>query len=215
MNFIAKCVEYGFVYHCTRLCNGIKNILRYPEIVKQILNLFLLNTPVNVPTYHLMVSNRRRPWTLETPEALQVRCRPLGSKEFKGCWGIGDWKDWEGGNWASSYLTHTTQALFFGWFSVRSHHSGRAGGPFTWNNNLWITQRVVTCGNRIRDTLHSSQLPSHRANCAVKLKQSKQCIIKSNQQSTLPLDTQNPRAVISALPAFGAVRNLEMLGNRG
>ncbi|KAF9808108.1 hypothetical protein SFRURICE_017280 [Spodoptera frugiperda] len=85
MNFIAKCVEYGFVYHCTRLCNGIKNIFSH---------------------------------------------------------------------------THHTQ---------------------TWNNNLWITQRVVTCGNRIRDTLHSSQLPSHRANCAVKLKQSKQCIIKSNQ----------------------------------
>uniref|UniRef100_A0A2H1V1M0 SFRICE_018900 n=1 Tax=Spodoptera frugiperda TaxID=7108 RepID=A0A2H1V1M0_SPOFR len=54
--------------------------------------------------YHLMVSNRRRLWTLETPEALQVRCRPFGGYEFKGCWGI--W-EWYGGNWASSNLTHS------------------------------------------------------------------------------------------------------------
>ncbi|KAF9797396.1 hypothetical protein SFRURICE_005872 [Spodoptera frugiperda] len=34
------------------------------------------------------------------------------------------------------------------------------------NNNLWITQRVVLCGNRTRYTLHGSQLTSHRANRA-------------------------------------------------
>uniref|UniRef100_A0A2H1WQ71 SFRICE_028054 n=1 Tax=Spodoptera frugiperda TaxID=7108 RepID=A0A2H1WQ71_SPOFR len=37
----------------------------------------------------------------------------------------------------------------------------------TRNNNLWITQRVAPCGNRTRYTLRGSQLPSHRANCAV------------------------------------------------
>uniref|UniRef100_A0A2H1W8H7 phytanoyl-CoA dioxygenase n=1 Tax=Spodoptera frugiperda TaxID=7108 RepID=A0A2H1W8H7_SPOFR len=63
------------------------------------------NHPVPTPAFrtdHLMVSNRRRPWRLETPEALQVRCRPFGGQEFKGCWGIRDCEDWERGNWAST-----------------------------------------------------------------------------------------------------------------
>uniref|UniRef100_A0A2H1VWI8 SFRICE_025092 n=1 Tax=Spodoptera frugiperda TaxID=7108 RepID=A0A2H1VWI8_SPOFR len=32
-------------------------------------------------TYHLMISNRRCPWTLETP--LQVRCRPFGIRNLR------------------------------------------------------------------------------------------------------------------------------------
>ncbi|KAF9794910.1 hypothetical protein SFRURICE_005145 [Spodoptera frugiperda] len=35
------------------------------------------------------------------------------------------------------------------------------------NNNLWITQRVASSGNRTRYTLRGSQLPSHHANCAI------------------------------------------------
>ncbi|KAF9793640.1 hypothetical protein SFRURICE_001999 [Spodoptera frugiperda] len=37
----------------------------------------------------------------------------------------------------------------------------------TRNNNLWITQRVASCGNHTPYMLHSSQLPSHRVNRAV------------------------------------------------
>uniref|UniRef100_A0A2H1X1G8 SFRICE_028713 n=1 Tax=Spodoptera frugiperda TaxID=7108 RepID=A0A2H1X1G8_SPOFR len=74
-------------------------------------------------TYHLMVSNRRRPWTLETPAALQGCCL-----------GIRDWQDWEVGNWASGNLTHKTKhntSVVSRRLSVRPwYHSGRAG-PFT------------------------------------------------------------------------------------
>lgn len=47
-----------------------------------------------------MASNHRRSWTLETPETLQVRCRP-GVRNLEG-------KIGKEGNWASNNLAHTT-----------------------------------------------------------------------------------------------------------
>uniref|UniRef100_A0A2H1WZ38 SFRICE_028825 n=1 Tax=Spodoptera frugiperda TaxID=7108 RepID=A0A2H1WZ38_SPOFR len=77
----------------------------------------------------MTVSNRRRPWTPETPEVLQVRCWFFGGLLF-GNRGLGRMGR---GNRASGNLTHTTKhnaSIVSRRFSVRPwYHSGRAG-PF-------------------------------------------------------------------------------------
>uniref|UniRef100_A0A2H1WVL7 SFRICE_039292 n=1 Tax=Spodoptera frugiperda TaxID=7108 RepID=A0A2H1WVL7_SPOFR len=113
--------------------------------------------PVIEQTYYLMVSNRRRPWTLETPEALQVRL----------LFGNGDGEGWEGGNWASGNLTHTTKhnaSVVSRRFSVRPwYHSGRAG-PFVPKHgsptlkNIWLLTLALGFASTSQSKYQSSPL---------------------------------------------------------
>ncbi|KAF9805526.1 hypothetical protein SFRURICE_020911 [Spodoptera frugiperda] len=57
----------------------------------------------------------------------------------------------------------------------------------TQNNNLWITQRVFSCGNQTRDASRGSQLPSHCGNRAVKLYMRVSCDETAIRVSTTPM----------------------------
>ncbi|CAH1642208.1 unnamed protein product [Spodoptera littoralis] len=77
-----------------------------------------------------MVSNRRCPWTLETPRRYKCVSGLLGIGHLRivGDSGIGEIGEGEG-NWASGNLTHTTKhnaSVASRRFSVRPwYHSGR------------------------------------------------------------------------------------------
>uniref|UniRef100_A0A2H1V9D3 SFRICE_025309 n=1 Tax=Spodoptera frugiperda TaxID=7108 RepID=A0A2H1V9D3_SPOFR len=64
-----------------------------------------------------MVSNRHRLGHLKHQRRYKCVAGFLGGC----CSGIGDWEDWEGGNWATGNLAHTTKPVR-PWY-----HSGRAG----------------------------------------------------------------------------------------
>uniref|UniRef100_A0A2H1WR21 SFRICE_019811 n=1 Tax=Spodoptera frugiperda TaxID=7108 RepID=A0A2H1WR21_SPOFR len=188
--------------------------------------------PVIEQTYYLMVSNRRRPWTLETPEALQVRYRLFGSLFF----GNGDGEDWEGGNWASGNLTHTTNhnaSVVSRRFSVRPwYYSGRAG-PFVpkhgsptlknhclklfkfYNNDnqslrvIWKTigktkRRVIACG-----------LGRVRQRCTLR-----HVMLLYNQSPPLigtrnTKDTTHLRGIFKCVAGILGVRNSTVVGESG
>uniref|UniRef100_A0A2H1VLQ6 SFRICE_020706 n=1 Tax=Spodoptera frugiperda TaxID=7108 RepID=A0A2H1VLQ6_SPOFR len=82
-----------------------------------------------------MVSNHRRSWTLETPEALQVRC----VRES----GIGE--DWKGGNWDSGNLTHTMKhnAVSRRFSTIIYPCSKFHPDPFSRSNKHTFTQTFV------------------------------------------------------------------------
>uniref|UniRef100_A0A2H1VZE3 SFRICE_011908 n=1 Tax=Spodoptera frugiperda TaxID=7108 RepID=A0A2H1VZE3_SPOFR len=82
--------------------------------------------PINEQKDYLMVSNRRRPWTLETLETLQVPCWTFGVMNLRvvGESGIGD------GELGLTHKTKHNASVVLRRFSVTPrNHSGRAG-PF-------------------------------------------------------------------------------------
>uniref|UniRef100_A0A2H1VT41 SFRICE_018807 n=1 Tax=Spodoptera frugiperda TaxID=7108 RepID=A0A2H1VT41_SPOFR len=93
--------------------------------------LFLWNTPIIELTYHLMVSNRRRPWTPETPEALPMCGRLFGDRILRAVGELGIEEFGKGSNWA--FVNHHSHNASI----VLRRFSNNLTGNMVYNNELY------------------------------------------------------------------------------